>query len=93
MSLAAVSGAGHLNRSMKVTKPMLFGILTLPGLTTLLESRDRQRMLPVYLLTFVLYSLMSKVPHLCDGALLGSLAAYTKLQPKPALLRALWAGA
>eukprot|EP00667_Euglena_gracilis_P017037 EG_transcript_17898 len=90
MAVAGLSTAGHLNRHVKVTGPLLWLLLTLPGLSILLESSERRRMLPTYCLTFVLYALVQQVRGLGDGLLFSSLAAATDLRPRPALLQALW---
>ena len=74
-----------------VRPPSGRGLAPYPDLqATFIESKERQRLLPAYCLTFVLYSVLGKLPGVCDASLVASLAAYTKLNPKPALLRALW---
>jgi len=90
MASAAFSTAGYLNNFMKVTKPLLWLILAVPGLTIHLENRDRQRMLPAYCLTFVLYAWVRRIRGLGDGVLFSSLAAWAPRTPRPTLLQAMW---
>jgi hypothetical protein len=56
----------------------------------LLESRERQRFLPAYCLTFVLYAIVNKVDGLGLATLFGSLAVWSGARPLPALLHAIW---